>query len=147
LASQTDLSGQFQAVPMRLDTGLVGFAVAAVVKLVRVADGAVLPVSPLALPWPALFAVALPTVALGVLVVVSEAGTVGFAVPQWRSIVQAEWPQAPAGAAPVAAVANGLLQTRALARFGSGAWERLLPVPDLQQLAHGLHASGPAPAA
>lgn len=83
--------------------------------------------------------------ALSVLVVESAGAHVGFAVTQLRSIDTAEWPLV--DAPRDAGVTSGPLDTRTLARVGSGATERLLPVLDLQQLARSLQgAAAPDPA-
>ena len=66
---RTDLSGAFQAFIVRLETGLVAFAVDEVVDVVRVPDAAVVPVPRFAVPHPALFAGALPMAALSAEVV------------------------------------------------------------------------------
>lgn len=78
-----------------------------------------------------------------VLLVESAGESVGFAVPQLRSIESTEWtPQAEAqDGVPAAHRASGLLNTRQLAKVGSAGEARMLPVLDLQAMARQLQNS------
>ncbi len=72
------------------------------------------------------------TPAASILIVKSDDELVGFAVPHLKSIEAANWePEVPR----MGQAAEGAAQARKLARVGTGAEERMLPVIDLAQMA------------
>lgn len=88
---------------------------------------------------------------MSVLLVESEGDSVGFAVPQLRSIESSNW--ASDGKAEIDAAGShtdrmrsGLLDTKSLARVGQPGEERMLPVLDLKTMALSLRKGAPVAA-
>ncbi len=85
------------------------------------------------------------TSATSVLLVESAGESVGFVVPQLRSIETTDWAPTTQDGPATARPSSGLLDTKQLAKVGQAGEERMLPVLDLQSLAKRLQSSARAP--